>query len=139
MIDLVLLVGKIGLLALLYLFLIAAARAGLGLVTDQVTRKSASLSLRVHQGPRELLGLTLPLTSPIVIGRSEGSDVVIADDFVSARHARITPTGPRSAVLEDLNSTNGTAFNGELIQAPVVLQAGDRIQIGDVHLVVEAL
>jgi pSer/pThr/pTyr-binding forkhead associated (FHA) protein len=34
-------------------------------------------------------------------------------------------------VIEDLNSTNGTYLNGDLLDGPQPLHAGDRIRIGD--------
>ena len=133
MIDLALLAGRLLLLALLYLFLFAAIRAGIGLVSDQRAKHTGALNLRVVQGPRELKGVSLPLTSPVVIGRSPGADIVIGDDFVSGRHARLTPSGA-DVVVEDLGSTNGTLLNGQRIAMPMVVKAGDVIDIGAVRL-----
>jgi pSer/pThr/pTyr-binding forkhead associated (FHA) protein len=137
-IDLSLLAGRILLLALLYLFLFAAVRAGIGLVSEQRTKKGGALALRVAKGPRELTGVTLPLTAPVVIGRSPGADIVIGDDFVSGRHARLSPSGA-DIVLEDLGSTNGTVLNGQRIMMPMIVKAGDVIDIGAVRLEVGRL
>ena len=34
-------------------------------------------------------------------------------------------------MIEDLDSTNGTYLNGDLLDGPQPLHAGDRIRIGD--------
>lgn len=132
MVDVVLLVGKLLLLAMLYLFLFAAVRTGIGLVKG---RKSAAgtLILVVERGPKELTGVKVPIAGPVVIGRSPGADIVIGDDFVSGRHARVTPSGD-GALLEDLGSTNGTVVDGKKVGAPASLREGSIIDIGGVRL-----
>ena len=136
MIDLVLLAGRLLLLALLYLFLFAAVRAGIGHVTQQRAKKPGGFTVTVTQGPSELMGTTLPVTGPLVIGRSPGADIVIGDDFVSGRHARISPVGA-AVVLEDRGSTNGTFLNGTQIHAAQALRQGDSVEVGSVRLRVE--
>lgn len=133
MIDLALLAGRLLLLALLYLFLFAAVRAGIGLVSGQRAKARASLTVRVVQGPSELKGVSLPLSGPVVVGRSPGADIVVGDDFVSGRHARFSPSGAE-VLLEDLGSTNGTVLNGQRIAMPMVVKAGDVVDIGAVRL-----
>ena len=133
MIDLALFAGRLLLLALLYLFLFAAVRAGLGQVSAQRSKSAGAFTLTVTSGPPELKGVTLPLTGPVVIGRSPGADIVIGDDFVSGRHARIAPAGT-DVVLEDLGSTNGTVLNGARIDGAHTLRPGDVIDIGAVRL-----
>ena len=137
MVNVVLLAGRLLLLALLYLFLLATIRAGIGLIAGQAPkRKDRGLVVSVSRGPSELLGTRIPLRGPVIIGRSPGADIVIADEFVSARHARIAPTGT-GAVVEDLGSTNGTLLNGGRLMAPSSAKAGDVIDIGDVRLKLE--
>ena len=137
MVDIVLLVGKLLLLALLYLFLFAAIRAGLGLIgIAGPAAEEGGLTVRVVEGPRELKGVRVPVAGPVVIGRASGADIVIADDFISSSHARIVPTAD-GAVLEDLGSTNGTILNGHQIAAPATLAPGDEIALGTVRLKVE--
>lgn len=133
MIDLALFAGRLLLLALLYLFLFAAVRAGLGHVSAQRAKTAGAFTLTVTSGPPELKGVTLPLTGPVVIGRSPGADIVVGDDFVSGRHARIAPAGT-DVVLEDLGSTNGTVLNGARIDRSHTLRPGDVIEIGAVRL-----
>ena len=64
----------------------------------------------------------------IVIGRSSELDMVLVEDMVSRKHARITLRGGGISI-EDLNSTNGTFVNGEKVQQSR-LKEGDRILIG---------
>ena len=133
MIDVVLLAGRIVLVVLLYLFLLFAAKTGIGLVRSTTRSTKGALTIVVTQGPTALLGTTMPLTSALVIGRAEGCDIFINDPMVSSKHARITPV-PEGAILEDLNSTNGTLLNGLKITIPATLAIGDRIVVGNVML-----
>ncbi|NYI66612.1 FHA domain-containing protein FhaB/FipA [Spelaeicoccus albus] len=68
-------------------------------------------------------------TVPIMIGRSPESTLVLGDDFVSSRHARIFP-GQNGWMLEDLGSTNGTKLNGNDVTGQVQLGVGQPIAIG---------
>lgn len=134
MVDVVLLVGRLLLLALLYLFLLAAVRAGIGLVKGSGPgERKTGLALKVVSGPRELKGTKVAIVGPVVIGRTPGADIVIADEFISSQHARVVPQGT-GAVLEDLGSTNGTVLNGQRISAPTLLDEGDEIELGTVIL-----
>jgi hypothetical protein len=136
MIDVALLAGRLLLLALLYLFLFAAVKTGIGLVAGQRVKAPGALTVSIVQGPRELKGVSVPVAGPVVIGRSPGADIVIGDDFVSGRHARLSPSGG-GAVLEDLGSTNGTILNGKPVTSPQSLRAGDSIDIGNVRMKVD--
>jgi len=135
-IDVALLAGRLVLLALLYLFLFAAVKAGIGLVSGQRTAPGGGFTLAVTQGPPALKGVRVPVNGPVVIGRSPGADIVIGDDFVSGKHARVTLAGS-DAVLEDLGSTNGTVLNGRTISGPQTLRPGDTIDVGAVRLKVD--
>jgi hypothetical protein len=136
-VDVVLLAGRLLVLALLFLFLLAAVRAGIGLISGGGPRRGdRGLLIEVSRGPAQLRGTRVALQGPIIIGRSPGADIVIGGEFVSARHARVAPTGT-GAVLEDLGSTNGTLLNGARITAPTSVKAGDVIDIGDVRLEVK--
>ena len=130
MIDIVLFVGRIGLVVLLYMFLFAVMRTGIGLVRGQRT-DAAIWCIDVEKGTKQLRGLHVDILGPVVVGRSANSDIVIEQPFVSATHARFTIQGP-ALVLEDLESTNGTLVNGHLISQPVTLRDGDEVQVGDV-------
>ena len=72
-----------------------------------------------------------PTGRVVVIGRDPGCDVVVAaDPLVSRRHAAIQVTGPHTAVVRDLDSSNGTHLNGTRLAGPAALSAGDTIGIG---------
>jgi pSer/pThr/pTyr-binding forkhead associated (FHA) protein len=64
----------------------------------------------------------------IVIGRSSDLDMVLVEDMVSRKHAKIV-TDEHTVSIQDLGSTNGTFVNGEKIRK-VELKDGDRILIG---------
>ena len=74
--------------------------------------------------------------SSLTIGRAADNDLVLADGRVSRHHARIA--GRRGTlVYTDLGSTNGSRVNGATV-GELVLGAGDRIELGDTTLMVEA-
>ncbi len=65
----------------------------------------------------------------IVIGRSSELDMVLVEDMVSRKHARIVVNAAGQITIEDLGSTNGTFVNGEKVKQ-AALKEGDRILIG---------
>jgi DNA-binding winged helix-turn-helix (wHTH) protein len=70
-----------------------------------------------------------------IIGRDPRSGVWLNDSSVSRRHARIRITGdPGTAMLEDLDSTNGTFVGRHRIGTPTALADGHRIKVGSVEL-----
>jgi len=91
--------------------------------------------LRIESGSvdEDVIGLDRPLT---VIGRRQGSDVVIHDTNVSRMHAQIKRDGTR-LMIEDTNSSNGTMVNDERIERPHELHSGDVIKIGDAVFIFE--
>ncbi|MFB6264497.1 MAG: DUF4388 domain-containing protein [Bradymonadaceae bacterium] len=66
--------------------------------------------------------------SEVEIGRSSELDMVLVEDMVSRRHARISATDGELEI-EDIGSTNGTFVNGDKVQQ-ASLETGDRILIG---------
>jgi phosphoserine phosphatase RsbU/P len=89
-----------------------------------------ALTLRV---PGELPRV-VPLDRPsLTLGRSSGNDLPIGDRTLSRSHARISVEGER-AVLEDLESRNGTMLNGVRISEPTPLHPGDRIVLGETSI-----
>ena len=130
MIDIALLIGRLLFVALLYLFLFAIMRTGIGLVRGQ-RKKDSTWSLSVERGPKELRGLNITVNGPVIVGRSPGADIVIGAGYVSARHARFTLMG-QNLFVEDLGSTNGTSVNGRPISDPTALKNKDAVSIGDV-------
>jgi pSer/pThr/pTyr-binding forkhead associated (FHA) protein len=64
----------------------------------------------------------------VIIGRSSDLDMVLVEELVSRRHAKIEfKDGVVS--IEDMGSTNGTFVNGEKVQR-ADLKEGDRVLIG---------
>jgi len=64
----------------------------------------------------------------VIIGRSSDIDMVLVEDMVSRKHARLIQER-NQITIEDLGSTNGSFVNGEKIQK-ATLKTGDRILIG---------
>ncbi len=64
----------------------------------------------------------------IVIGRSSELDMVLVEEMVSRKHARIA-LADGVITIEDLGSTNGTFVNGEKVDHGT-LKEGDRVLIG---------
>lgn len=87
----------------------------------------ADVNLEIVDGPGA--GRQISLDRPIEIGRDPSADVVLDDDLVSRRHARVAPLNG-TAVVEDLGSRNGSFVNGNEVHAPAHLGPGDRLLIG---------
>ncbi|NTU90116.1 MAG: FHA domain-containing protein [Actinobacteria bacterium] len=132
MIDIVLLIGRLLLIALLYLFLFTVMKTGIGLVKGQ-RAKDRIWTVSVVRGPKELRGVKIHVLGPVVIGRAPGADIVIPASFVSGRHARFSPMG-KDLVVEDLGSTNGTLLNGHPVAQPLSVRENDVVTIGDVDI-----
>lgn len=64
-----------------------------------------------------------------LVGRAPHCRVVLHDATVSKEHARLHVRG-RRAMIEDLQSTNGTLVNGKAIDGLTALRPGDRIGFG---------
>lgn len=149
---------KFGFLAVLYLFLLWVARsarrdlggragageqlaAGAPGAMEATGLHSASALAGVdvaHRAPRLVVerapgheaGMIYDLDGDLVLGRGERAEIRLEDPFASARHARIYEQG-NIMVIQDLDSTNGTYLNEELLQTPRPLHPGDRVRIGD--------
>jgi hypothetical protein len=150
---------KFGFLAVLYLFLLWVARSARrdlrasstlpterggaphAIPPDATGLHSASTlgavgasalapRLVVERAPGHDAGMIYDLDGDLALGRGEHAEIRLEDPFASARHARIYEQG-NIVVIEDLDSTNGTYLNEELLQTPRPLHAGDRVRIGD--------
>src|SRR6476659_7378852 len=74
-------------------------------------------------------GKTIPIdVDPIVIGRDEGAQMVIADPEVSALHCELRGVN-EGILVKDLGSTNGT-FIGALRIREVVVTTPVEILVG---------
>ena len=132
MIDVVLLIGRLLFVALLYLFLFAILKTGVGMVSGQRKREK-SWTEYVERGPKELRGVKIRVRGPVTVGRSPGNDIVIGAEYVSGRHARFSIMG-QNLFVEDLGSTNGTTVNGQPISDPVALNNNDVVNVGGVSI-----
>ncbi len=70
----------------------------------------------------------------LTIGRLGDNDVQLDEGSVSSHHAEIIAANG-SAVLRDLESTNGTFRNGEQVTGEVTIGEGDEIYFGNVRSV----
>lgn len=146
-----LLAAKALLLLLLFAFVYAVVRRGIGDLRSIPDENDVSASggaasggaAQRQQKPRhvselhveesEVLegGSTYSLTGESTsVGRSSEGDIVIqGDDYTSGRHARFTRHGGLLYV-EDLGSTNGTFVNGNKAVGATPLRDGDEIKVG---------
>lgn len=85
-------------------------------------------ALRFISGKYQGGEFPLKMDREVIIGRSSELDMVLVEDMVSRKHAKITSHNGQ-VIIQDLGSTNGTFVNGEKIKR-VRLREGDRILIG---------
>jgi pSer/pThr/pTyr-binding forkhead associated (FHA) protein len=146
---------RIGFLAVLWLFVIAAVgvvRTDLfGHVSQRRRRSTSSMRQPAPAPPKEparpartaraepqrllvtagsLAGTTIGLADQqITIGRADDATLVLADDYASTRHARLFPQDGQWLV-EDLGSTNGTYLDRQKVTEPTPVPIGVPIRIG---------
>jgi pSer/pThr/pTyr-binding forkhead associated (FHA) protein len=145
---------RIGFLAVLWLFVIAAVgvvRTDMFGPVSQRRRRSAARQATPARQPKPkpspvrsarstphqllvtagaLAGTTLGLTDQqITIGRSDDATLVLSDDYASTRHARLFPQDGQWLV-EDLGSTNGTYLDRQKVTRPTPVPVGVPIRIG---------
>jgi pSer/pThr/pTyr-binding forkhead associated (FHA) protein len=87
----------------------------------------SKLTLRVVQGA-DRGRVFADLNPPISIGREEGNTIQLNDERISRFHCKILADN-QHLVLTDLESTNGTKVNGQVVQLRL-LRYGDLIVIG---------
>lgn len=123
-------------LLLVYVFLfqsIGALQHALGRVPTAVQRGLAYLVVAEAPAGTHRRGERFPLRAMNAIGRDAGNDVVLRDDFSSARHAVVTQDG-EGWWVEDAGSTNGTFLNGDKVTHRSMLHFGDEVEVGRVRL-----
>ncbi|MFN8634647.1 MAG: FHA domain-containing protein [Chloroflexota bacterium] len=139
--EAIVLLLRLVLVALLYLFLasvaLAAARELRRLSQPQLAAVGPASPTRLivlDPGDTGLaVGDALPLRSVTRIGRAQQNTIVIDGTFISAEHAAIVRRDGRWW-LSDRGSTNGTALNERPVHGEVGLSMGDVVAIGDVRL-----
>src|ERR1700753_559460 len=88
----------------------------------------ARLALRFISGKYQGGEFPIDENHPIVVGRSSDLDMVLVEEMVPRKHAKIELREGKIHI-EDLGSTNGTFVNGERI-VKGWLKEGDRVLIG---------
>ncbi|WP_119065495.1 FHA domain-containing protein [Rubrobacter indicoceani] len=145
-----LLAAKALLLLLLFAFVYAVVRRGVGDLrsipdedefsgvaggaaaprTQQKKPRSASELLVERSEVLENGSKHTLLGDATSVGRSSEGDIVLqGDEYASGRHARFTKHGGLLYV-EDLGSTNGTFVNGNKAVGATPLRDGDEIKVG---------
>jgi pSer/pThr/pTyr-binding forkhead associated (FHA) protein len=81
--------------------------------------------------PADRAGEYVEIADVVIAGRGMDCDLPLHDTYLSTRHARFTQNDG-ALIIEDLGSTNGTYVNQELLSAPIQVQKGDIIQLGEV-------
>jgi hypothetical protein len=94
------------------------------------TRRRSRLSLEFIE-PDEHAGQRVHVDPSVTIGRGAECDVVVDDTYLSSRHAQFN-FDDGDLLVEDLDSTNGTYVNQELIAHRTRLERGDIVQVGGV-------
>ncbi len=87
---------------------------------------------RVMNGPRESHRIEIGDAQEYVFGRDDTADIVLQDDLVSRRHARVRRDWSGTHV-EDLESRNGIKVNKKKVKK-VTLKDRDELEIGGVKL-----
>lgn len=141
-----LLAAKALLLLLLFAFIYAVMRRGIGdlrrVPDDEVFEPGRSHDAYAPRpsGESELVVEDSEILAPETrftirdgatsLGRSSASDIVLKnDDYASGRHAQLTRHGGLLYV-EDLGSTNGTFVNGRKTVGATPLRHGDNVRVG---------
>ena len=91
---------------------------------EAVVLPKAALSFQSGEGEK-----MYPLSMTNLIGRAPENTIVLQDETISARHARITYAAGQW-ILEDLGSKNGTFVNDLPLDQELVVTYGDRIAFG---------
>lgn len=98
-------------------------------------RKVIPLTLTIQTGNVPTRVLKFSETTEIVIGRDPDCECLLEDSTISARHARLT-FHHNQWWLEDLQSTNGTRLNDEMLGTATIVVSADQIRCGQTTLTV---
>lgn len=91
--------------------------------------------LEFKRGKYEGKQLVISPGTQLVFGRHSNADVVLVDNQISRRHARVW-WGEGATWIEDLGSRNGTLLNGAELRAPARLSEGSIISLGESKILV---
>ncbi len=129
--------GTLLLLFVAALFLLI--RRDMALTAAQVAarrRKHGELVVIAAEDVPVELGTVYPLLPITLFGRAPANTIHLPDSYASSQHALLTLRSGRWW-LEDRGSRNGTTLNGQLLEGPTVVSAGDLIGVGRVEFKVE--
>jgi len=106
-------------------------------VIDRVSERTPTRAVPILHVTRD--GQTLASVElhkrEYVIGRSDLSDILVEDAYVSKVHAMLKVYA-NAVMLIDLNSTNGTTVNSRIVQK-TILRSNDVIVLGHYRLKIE--
>ncbi len=71
----------------------------------------------------------------ITIGHADDNVLVLADEYTSSHHARISKRD-RSWVIEDCGSTNGTWVDRKRISGTTAMNPGVRVRVGKTEIAI---
>jgi pSer/pThr/pTyr-binding forkhead associated (FHA) protein len=137
--EVIILILRIAVVALLYLFLYRVLRAILrelrtASTADTVPASEYGYLVVLDPGQTGLQpGKRFPLNQINTIGRAMTNDIPLNDTFLSSSHAMLQWDGT-NWVVEDVGSTNGTWIGGQRIAGPTAITYGDVIQLGRIGL-----
>ena len=148
--ELAILLIRLGVLALIWLFVFAALRVirldVFGPRVPKAARKQATPTPKAVATPKPSKGklpkhlvitagslqgqsIELEENAPVTIGRAPESTLVLTDDYASTHHARLVPRDGQW-LIEDLGSTNGTYLDKEKVTRPTPVAPGAKVRIG---------
>ena len=88
------------------------------------------LKIRFKDGSQKSVDLGEPGKT---IGQGSVNDIIIDREEVNGFHADLRVEGG-TVTLTDVNTKTGTVLNGDLIEGPTVVRAGDTIGVGGIEL-----
>jgi FHA domain len=126
-------------LLLLYVFLFRVVRMLLRDLRAAAREPTATLGRLVvvsSPGAEPRVGHVFALDAITTLGRDVNNSIVVDDPFASGDHAVLTFRGS-AWYLEDLESTNGSYVNGEVVDGVATMGFGDELQVGQVRFRLE--
>ncbi|MBS1786470.1 MAG: DUF3662 domain-containing protein [Acidobacteria bacterium] len=110
-----------------------------GNIIETVAEKSCEVTLRDQSKKWQVKATVNSKADPAGIGRNSANALPINDLSVSNFHAAFVLRGDGNLELADRNSANGTSINGVQLEPAdrKIVRHGDRLQFGDVELLLE--
>lgn len=114
--------------------------------SEKIAAQVRDKKKKIIQSLRLVLDVTYPdMTSEkleiedniCVLGRTQTLGKFERDEEISRKHTSIMIDPDGKIVVQDLESTNGTFVNDEILNGPVVLNPGDVVRLGNTRVRVE--